>query len=80
MNYLKWILGMIFRILPLDQIVDLIVCLMLKIAQSTDNKVDDEAVVIVATILYMAVGAPDIAGRIEEQRKKIQDWQARDAI
>jgi len=51
---LKWILMLIFKCLPLEGIIDLIVKLLRDLAKKTDNKIDDAIVEFVAEMLYTA--------------------------
>jgi hypothetical protein len=52
--YLKWLLMVILKCLPMDKIIDLIVKLLKELALKTDNKVDDALVDIIAEMLYSA--------------------------
>jgi len=55
-EYLKWLLMVILRCLPVEKIIDLIVKLLKELASKTDNQVDDALVDIIAEMLYSAFG------------------------
>ncbi len=53
-EYLKWLLMIILKCLPVEKIIDLIVKLLAELAQKTENKVDDALVDIIAEMLCSA--------------------------
>jgi len=55
-EYLKWLLMVILRCLPVEKIIDLIVKLLKELASKTENQVDDALVDIIAEMLYSAFG------------------------